>query len=286
MTKRRLLTASIVLFWLVLALVPLMAGWSYYTTPFMQRPYHPLHALFKSTGVVGHGLGVLGTLFIIIGVATYSIRKRYKALRRVSKLRYWLHFHIFLCTLGPFWVLLHSAFRIHGIVAISFWSMATVTASGVFGRYIYARIPKTLNGVFLEDAEIEANYRTLLDTLRDTGGFSTGELKAAGISLSPEREYTTAQALLATMKLDALRLSRHPLEAMLGDRSPDAARKRAIRRLIRELDRTAAQMSMKQPLQKIFGYWHVFHVPLAGVMFAILIVHIAVAVIFGYTWIF
>jgi len=36
----------------------------------------------------------------------------------------------------------------------------------------------------------------------------------------------------------------------------------------------------------MFRYWHAFHLPLAILMFVILAVHIAVAILFGYTWIF
>ncbi len=38
--------------------------------------------------------------------------------------------------------------------------------------------------------------------------------------------------------------------------------------------------------KKIFHYWHVVHLPFTIVMFLILAIHITVAVLFGYTWIF
>ena len=41
-----------------------------------------------------------------------------------------------------------------------------------------------------------------------------------------------------------------------------------------------------QPFIRAFGYWHVLHIPLALVMLIALIIHIAVAIAFGYTWIF
>ncbi len=40
-----------------------------------------------------------------------------------------------------------------------------------------------------------------------------------------------------------------------------------------------------QPFVRAFGYWHVFHIPLALVMLIALLVHIGVALVFGYTWV-
>ena len=39
-------------------------------------------------------------------------------------------------------------------------------------------------------------------------------------------------------------------------------------------------------MQRLFKYWHVAHLPFAIIMFLILIVHVGVAVVFGYNWIF
>ncbi len=55
---------------------------------------------------------------------------RVSVLGRLGKLKHWLQVHIFFCTMGPFLILLHSAFRVGGIVAIAFWSMALVVGSG------------------------------------------------------------------------------------------------------------------------------------------------------------
>ena len=46
------------------------------------------------------------------------------------------------------------------------------------------------------------------------------------------------------------------------------------------------QIRVLAPFQRLFRYWHAFHLPLAIVMFLILIVHIAVAAAFGYVWVF
>ena len=40
------------------------------------------------------------------------------------------------------------------------------------------------------------------------------------------------------------------------------------------------------PFQRLFSYWHILHLPLAIVLLIVTIVHVVVAFLFGYVWIF
>ena len=51
-------------------------GISYYRLPVEERFYHPDHNMLKPSGILGHGMGIFGSLFIITGVSAYMIRKR------------------------------------------------------------------------------------------------------------------------------------------------------------------------------------------------------------------
>jgi hypothetical protein len=135
-------------------------GLSYYSTSLEERFFHPLHNLLKPSGIWGHGLGILGSLFMILGVLLYMIRKRMRSLSRLGYLKHWLEFHIFLCTLGPILVLFHTSFKFGGLVAISFWSMVAVFVSGIIGRFIYIRIPRTIEGRELSLSEVRELNRT------------------------------------------------------------------------------------------------------------------------------
>ena len=73
---------------------------------------------------------------------------------RLGILKYWLEFHIFLCTLGPIMVLFHTAFKFGGLVAVSFWSMVAVFLSGIVGRFIYIQIPRSIEGRELSLSEV------------------------------------------------------------------------------------------------------------------------------------
>ena len=137
-------------------------GFSYYNKPIEERFFDPGYAMLKPSGILGHGLGVIGSLLIVVGLFSYMIRKRFKMFVRVGVLKYWLEFHIFLCTLGSVLVVYHTTFKFGGIVSIGFWSMAIVWSSGVIGRYIYIQIPHSIEGRELTLREVQ-DYKTDLD---------------------------------------------------------------------------------------------------------------------------
>ena len=99
---------------MVALVIILYIGFSYYNVKVEERFFHPDHLKLKPSGVLGHGLGIVGSLLMIIGVFTYMARKRYRSLTRIGILKHWLEFHIFLCTLGPILVLFHTAFKFGG----------------------------------------------------------------------------------------------------------------------------------------------------------------------------
>jgi hypothetical protein len=83
-------------------------GFSYYTAPLKEKAFHRKHEDLKPSGKIGHGLGIVGTSMVIIGVVSYSSRKRLRLLSMAGNIRDWLNFHIFLCLTGPVLILFHT----------------------------------------------------------------------------------------------------------------------------------------------------------------------------------
>lgn len=54
-------------------------GMPYYMTSIEERFYHPDHNNFKPGGLFGHGLGIVGTLLILIGVFSQLPRRSHLA---------------------------------------------------------------------------------------------------------------------------------------------------------------------------------------------------------------
>jgi len=255
-------------------------GLPYYVTPLEERFYHPNHDYFKPSGLFGHGLGIVGTLLILIGVFGYIAKKRYKFLARLGRLKYWLEFHIFLCTLGPIMVLFHTAFKFGGIVSISFWSMVAVVASGVIGRYIYIQIPHTEEGKEMSMDEVKAlkneidqilsqNYHLDIAQFNGVlaGNGAVGNLGFMGRYFADRK---TINRVKKTLKESNL---------------PRRATKEIIQLVKNELALNN-RLGRLQTMKELFQYWHVAHLPFAVIMLVIMVIHVGVTLAFGYKWIF
>lgn len=264
-------------------------GAGYYSTPEAERPFHPQYDTLKPTGVEGHGFGIVGTLMITFGVILYSSRKRARSMANMGKIKYFLEFHIFLCLLGPILVVYHTTFKIGGLVAVSFWSMAAVVLSGVIGRYFYVQIPRGIHGNELSVAELQKENGALAESLTKHFGLSTDFLtwidaiavpqkQAAQMSLMEVINFFIVNDVTRRSKLRGIfaRLEQRGMQAQVIQRLKRVAARRVM------LNRRIAFL---EQFKQIFHYWHVIHLPFSIVMFVILFVHVGVAVAFGYTWI-
>jgi hypothetical protein len=285
--RDNVLAAIVVLVWVAIAGTLIVYGLSYYLTPLQERAYSPLHEQFKPSGSVGLGYGFVGTAMMLVGVAGYSLRRRARFLQRLGRLKLWLSVHIFLCTMGPFLILLHTSFRFGGIVSIAFWSMSAVVASGVFGRYVYVRIPKSLSGQFLSLKAIEEQRTRMLQVIAERSGLSPADVDRIHQAAKRPAPRGFANALVRSLWFD-LTESRHARQIqrlLAGKGVPPQARATAARLFIEE-SALEQQMALLTPFQRLFRYWHLFHMPLAIVMLVVVLLHVTVAILLGYTWIF
>ena len=96
----------------------------------------------------GHSIGIIGFLLMLMTETLYSMRKRLR-FARWGTMASWLQFHIFTGIVGPFMVLLHTSWKFNGLAGATTLLTVIVVLSGFIGRYIYTRIPRTIDG--LED---------------------------------------------------------------------------------------------------------------------------------------
>lgn len=247
------------------------SGYSYYNTSLEERFYHPNHELLKPNGLLGHGMGILGSFLMVSGVSIYMLRKRSRSLGRMGKLKHWLEFHIFLCTLGPMLVVFHTSFKIGGVVAISFWSMLAVVLSGVIGRFIYIQIPRTIEGRALSLNEIRGMKTDIRDVLVTKYNLDKDNLDVIVQSTMGSRNNRTAiKRIKKALKENQLsRLQRSQVLSLVKN---EISMNRRIERL--------------ETMQNLFRYWHVAHLPFALIMLIIMVIHVAVSIVFGYRWVF
>ncbi|OGS71472.1 MAG: hypothetical protein A3F91_15275 [Flavobacteria bacterium RIFCSPLOWO2_12_FULL_35_11] len=262
-----------VLITFIVTIYLIYVGYSYYNTSLEERFYHPNHTWFKSSGIYGQGLGIIGTFMILFGVSIYIARKRYNFLAKYIRLKYLLEFHIFLCTLGPILVIFHTTFKFNGIVSIAFWSMVAVVFSGVVGRFIYIQIPRTIEGRELSLGEVQNMKTDLAFVLNEKFKLDSNIIDLI-VSLTNDQNATGHKITVWSLR-KALRLKKIP-----------KLERAAIIKMVKKEKSLSRKIARLQTMQQLFKYWHVAHLPFAIIMLIILIIHVGVTLTFGYKWIF
>lgn len=262
-------------------------GWSYYFTPISERPFRTDYQVMRPSGIYSQGLGIIGSAMVIIGVITYSSRKRIHALWKAGSLSRWLEFHIVLCLIGPVLIIYHTTFKAGGIAAISLWSMLSVVASGVIGRFLYVQIPRNIRGHQLTQDELD----TELGTIRDRMATSETGMKAAAMIDRAFQNIQTPTTLWQTCST-ILRLE-HLHRSTMNEIKKLLAHEHLSRDLFGDIQHHASvKMSLLRKtivlkqIERMFVYWHAIHLPFTIIMFITLAAHVTVAYLLGYRWIF
>ncbi|GJM34280.1 MAG: hypothetical protein DHS20C18_32810 [Saprospiraceae bacterium] len=262
-------------------------GYTYYSTSIEERFYQANHDYFKPSGLFGHGLGITGTLLILIGVTSYIARKRYNFLSRFGRLKYWLEFHIFLCSLGPVMILFHTAFKFGGIVSIAFWSMVAVVASGIIGRFIYIQIPRTIEGRELSLNEVKQMKTDVREIL--SGSYQLDETSYRTILESTKIQNREKKGYLLTRIINKYFEDKKAVREIKKALKQNNLSKSDIQKVTKLLKNEISlnnRIERLQTMQKLFKYWHVAHMPFAIIMLVIVLLHVGITIAFGYKWAF
>jgi hypothetical protein len=262
-------------------------GLSYYRTGLEERVYHPQHINLKPSGPLGHGIGIAGSLFMIIGMVSYMARKRYRFLSRIGLLKHWLEFHIFLCTLGPILVLFHTSYKFGGLVAISFWSMVAVFASGIIGRFIYIQIPRSVEGRELSINEVKGMKSNVAEIVRNNFNLDDESYNILSESVKNKVELYKKNPIsrYITKFIDDKRAVRSVKKVLKSIKMPESEYIKVIR-LVKDDISLNRRIERLDTMRNLFRYWHVAHLPFALVMLIIMVIHVGVTILFGYRWIF
>ncbi len=234
--------------------------------------------------LIGHGIGVLGFVLMLMTETLYSLRKRMRVARwgRISS---WLRFHIFTGLVGPYMVLLHAAFHYNGLAGVAMLMTVIVVASGVLGRYIYTAIPRTADGMEMEAGEVEAaiaeteaQLQTLLQT-RPQVAAAIATRSAGQPALADGLTTTTTGPVGATgWNLDQTLTGR--LRWRLERRSWDAETREQTQQLERMVAKRQAlkrQISTLARARQAMSVWHAAHIPLGLALFTVAFVHAGAA---------
>ncbi len=276
------------LFLAVLLFYVFINAGEYYSLPLTERPHHPAHSAWKPGGISGHGLGIIGTLMIMI-MLTYSLRKRIHLVRRLGKLTTWLNYHIFLGIAAPILITFHTALKFGGLVSIAYWSMAAVALSGFIGRYIYVKIPRHITGEERGLQEVDNELVLLKEELKSQYGLDDDDFsgldRIAGLKKIKRRGLRAVFTFL-TMDITYLFYINPSIRPLVKKARITGQKQRYFRRTVKKVITLSRRIAFLNSAQRLFHYWHIIHRPFAYTMIVIIVIHVYIAVKYGYRWIF
>jgi hypothetical protein len=267
-----------------------VAGLPYYVLSSGGRVRSPLHVWFRPAGYVGQSAGLLAfALFLFLWL--YPVRKKFRWLAFTGSISRWLDVHV-LAALGlPLLVAVHAAWRFRGLIGLGFWSLMVVWLSGIVGRYVYARIPRRRTGVELTLGEIAERRQHLLQEIVRQSGLEAQVVEATLAVPTTSLAGRGVGATLAAMIADdfARRRAARALRRLWRARGRTRGRANArilsrVTQLARHEMALAQQARMLDASQRVFRYWHVLHRPVAVAALVAVVVHVAVVVALGATW--
>jgi Fe-S-cluster-containing hydrogenase component 2 len=242
----------------------------------------------------GPGLSVYAALIgvgLMIIAAVYPIFRRIKLFRWMASNTMWFDFHLMAGTIGPMFVMLHSALKLDTWVSAAFWSMVIVVVSGFLGRYLYTQVPELSSGVELE----ELDHQRAIETMRPRIPVAIQELdrELAEHKARAQSVAQTPSVLYALLWLLWQDIGRFPflvipmLSAFLDDFAGYRRRHKLKqlgvedRRMRKDLSRRTARLIIigrKQVVapkaQVLLGVWKKVHVPFTILLTGFSAVHI------------
>jgi hypothetical protein len=274
----------------LLLLAITLAGLPYYVLAAAARLRSPFHPWLKSSGYVGQTAGLVtfaGFLFMWL----YPMRKRMRLPPRAGSVPQWLDVHIVVGLTLPLLGALHAGWRFRGLIGLGYLAMLIVCLSGVIGRYLYVRIPRSRAGAELDREEVAAQRRQLLADLTEATGLTTEDLEQMLTVQTVRASRGRLLGALAQMVVDDFARARtlRALRRRWKARGPDGATldRTALNRglsLARREMALSQQVRLLEATQKMFRYWHAAHKPVAIAAFGAVTVHVIVVIAVGSTW--
>jgi hypothetical protein len=244
---------------------------------------------------LGYWLGIAGASLMLL-LLLYPLRKRVRSLRAIGSVAFWFRLHMVLGLVGPTLILFHANFSFGSLNSnVAMLAMMIVATSGIVGRYLYSKIHLGLYGRKAQVRDILADIEIMKNALGD--GLRAGErvveqlnafaTQATGVP----RNFLGAFCALPGLEIRA-RVIRHRLLRDVRTTITAEARRCGWSRRTREQRigaiaelvglhlaavRKAAAFAF---YERLFGLWHVLHLPLFFILVLAAAIHVVTAHLF------
>ncbi len=218
--------------------------------------------------------GYLGTALMVISMA-YPLRRRFRLFMRTASNKYWLDLHLMTGTVGPMFILLHTALRLDNWVSIPFGSMLMVVGSGFFGRYLYTLVPAMTYGYDIEELSLRAKLNSITQKVPEAA------TDAEGFLSSDSRRIQAAQNRVGLFWLLQDEIRQPFVLASRRRRLRQIVPRKTARKIVGLCERIILleRRGVLAPRVRIFlRTWKYIHVPFAILMMGTTILHVVLAI--------
>ena len=245
--------------------------------------------LFVAGDDTGYWLGVVGGVMMLF-LFGYPLRKHFRFAQNWGRMKWWFWFHMSLGIAGPWFILIHSTFRVGSLnAAVALYSMIIVALSGVIGRFIYRHVNKGLRGeeIGLQDLQKFAGMHK--DDARSRLSFAPvveARLKAfEQVQINAKAGWGTYFRQVFWLPVqrwralrDCDRALREPLNVLAqknGWLPEDVAKhhRRALK-LVNSYLSAVVGVAQYTAYERLFALWHVAHIPFVYLLVISAIVHV------------
>jgi hypothetical protein len=239
--------------------------------------------LYKAGDHIGHNMGWAGG-FMMLTLFLYPLRKRAGFMKRVGVLPIWFKWHMIFGILGPALILFHATFHIGSINAgVALVCMMLVSGSGIFGRFFYTKIHHGLYGRQSTLQEIQAGMEQSGD-VKSTFSFApeiqqgldqfharAKDSSRAGqlglwnfLTVGTHTEWlfwSLSRKLKRIMHAKAREENWSPFQIGRLDETHGEHKK-----MIHAYLKAVRDVSQFHTYERLFSWWHIFHIPLVFMM--------------------
>ncbi len=246
---------------------------------------------------LGYALGITGASLMTI-LLLYPLRKRVRLLRVLGPTKHWFRMHMLFGVLGPILILFHCNFRLGSMNSnVALFCTLLVAGSGLVGRYLYAKIHVGLYGQRATLKELAARTAISAEQRRSAAALLPELIERMtafdALALKPPRSFVATLVLPLRLAVQTRwagwRLAKYARRRLKEQarRSPAVAaeRRRLTRtttRFIREHLRQVRRAAELGSYERLFGLWHVFHLPFFYMLVLTALLHVVAVHMYMY----
>lgn len=273
----------------LIALLFAVAQSDYYLLPRDLRPTHGKHQLLRPGFGIGLILGIAAVVFVAVNLV-YLLRRAGVRGFRFGSLTGWMTAHVATGNLALLCAMLHSTMSPQDTVGgHAFWALVVLTVTGAIGRYLYAWVPRAVNGRELALDEVRQRVQRLPEQHDEVHQAFGAQVRDDVLALMTARQWRGSFGGRALAFCGIQRDLRRTLTDLRAKGAAAGVPRELVERdirLARQAWSGALTVAHYEDLRALLGSWRYLHRWVAALMVLLVVLHIVFALFYRATYSF